>query len=68
MYYFHYPYTKQEIIKLRIKERRRLMGISEVTIKAPWCWHKWLFIAMNFTLGDCFECQKCGKRKYKNYY
>ena len=55
--YFDYVALKEHKEYLLVLEEEGKLG-------KLFCWHSWIFLGTNFTLGDKFQCKKCQKIKY----
>jgi hypothetical protein len=51
----------------KIREQFRIQIRKENKLGKIFCWHSWVFLYTNFSIGDKFQCKKCQKIKYRIY-
>lgn len=64
----HIRYHTLENIRIDIKQHKEYLLVlkEEAKLGKLFCWHSWIHLYTNFSLGEKFQCKKCQKIKYND--
>ena len=64
----HIRYLTPKTKYISIKEHKEYLLVlkEEGKLGKLFCWHSWIHLYYNFSLGEKFQCKKCQKIKYND--